>query len=972
MNRPGWVIACLLASASASAADPPRPAGPLAPAEAHATFELEPGLAVELVAAEPLVVSPCAVAWDERGRMYVAENRGYPTGGPNGEPVGRIALLEDTDADGLPDRRTDFATGLSFPNGVMPWRGGLIVTCAPDVLYLKDTDGDGKADTRDVLLTSFATTGSTQLRVNDPTLGPDGWVYLAGGLSGGVVHSPKNPDKKFDLARNDCKFRPDTGEIELTDGKGQFGLAFDDAGHYFTCYNRVQVQHAPLPARYLARNPRVTPPGVLHNCPELLANMLLGGGADAAARIYPISANVTTADSHAGTYSAACGVHIARGDALPPPYLGAAWSCDPTANLVRCDELIPTGGTFGAKRMFDGTEALRSRDDWFRPVFLADGPDGALYVCDMYRRTIEHPDYLPEEVRKRTDFTRGKDMGRIWRIMRSVASRPDLADGAKRSVAAVASTTREDLISALGSANGWVRDTAFRRLTESGGKAHAAALARLGSAAKSRAAAAAAALNLLANPGALRDETLADALKHPAPLVRENAVRLSESRLAKTPELAKRVITLTDDEHVHVRYAAVRAAGEIGPDGPVIDALARAARRDAEDKWFRAAILTSATTAPARLALLAALARDPGTHDAGLVLVRDLAQVAAADGGSGTDVPPDATREARAAVIVGLAAHDASKWHEAFGAGAAGGQARDASLWAREVASSRQASPTRRALAVSLLALTRDMESEAVLLRLTAPDESADVAAAAVRALAHPRRASAATRLLEPGRWQRYTPNLRATVIASVAGRPEFAGALLDAIEAGVVPASALSTAQREQLKASADAKVKERAAALFANTAAAGDRQKAFEEARAVLQLTGVPANGKRMFMNHCASCHRLDKEGFNVGPDLFGIRNQPKESILLHVVIPDQEVAPNFTAYDCVTTDGRSLTGLVTADTPSSVTLRQVLGLEETLRRDQIQSLTVSKVSLMPPGLEKLMTKQELADLLAYLRGE
>ena len=159
-------------------------------------------------AAEPLVASPCAIAWDERGRMYVAENRGYPIGGPGGTRVGSVALLEDTNADGLPDKRTDFATGLAFPNGVLPWRGGLIVTDAPDVLYLKDTDNDGKADVREVLLTGFSTSGSTQLRVNDPTLGPDGWVYLAGGLVGGNVHSPKHPDKVVDTARHDVQVPP--------------------------------------------------------------------------------------------------------------------------------------------------------------------------------------------------------------------------------------------------------------------------------------------------------------------------------------------------------------------------------------------------------------------------------------------------------------------------------------------------------------------------------------------------------------------------------------------------------------------------------------------------------------------------------------------------------------------------------------------------------------------------------------------
>ena len=980
MMRLVWLIplvaslVCLTTPAAAADAKPP--AGPLAPADALASFELEPGLAVELVAAEPLVVSPCAVAWDERGRMYVAENRGHPTGGPNGDAVGRIALLEDMDADGLPDRRTDFATGLTFPNGVMPWRGGLIVTCAPDVLFLKDTDGDGKSDTREVLLTGFAVTGSTQLRVNDPTLGPDGWVHLAGGLSGGVVFSPKHPDKKLDLARNDCKFRPDTGEVELTDGKSQFGLTFDDAGHRFLCYNRVQAQHAPLPSRYLARNPRVTPPGVLHNCPELLANMLLGGGTDAAARIFPISANVTTADSHAGTYSAACAVHVARGDALPPRYLGAAWSCDPTANLVRCDELVPTGGTFHARRMHDGTEALRSRDDWFRPVFLADGPDGALYVCDMYRRTIEHPDYLPEEVRKRTDFSGGKDMGRIWRISRAGVKPGQLALKAKLHLADLREGRPAPHVRWP---NGWVRDAAFRMVTESGGDDGTTPELEDRLANDDDPASAVAALNLLANAGALTDAMLSTALAHKAPTVRENAARIAGDRLAASPDLGRQVRALTEDDHPHVRYAATLALGNLpGAEPSVVTPLANVARRDGGDKWFRAAILTSAPRPETRWNLLAALAQKPAASDGVVLLLREMGQMFGAEAqaqeaSAQLDLllsHADALGfDGTAALLVGFAEQQAPELRRRLAA--PGNRLAAIVERARAAAADAAGAVPRRTTAVTLLGVADDPASAGALLALVTPEQPADLAAAAIRALAQPGRASAASSLLDPDRWERYSPTLRVTVVTALAGRPELAGDLLDAVEAGIVPVSALSAAQREQLKASGDPALKARAATLFAN-AAGGDRQKAFEESRAVLQLPGVPASGKRMFLNHCASCHRLDREGFNVGPDLFGIRNQPKESILLHVVIPDQEVAPNFTTYECVTQDGRSLTGIVTADTPSSVTIRQVLGLEETLQRDQIKSLTVSKSSLMPQGLEKLMSKQELADLLAYLRGE
>ena len=450
------------AAADAAEAEKPRAESPLSPAEALAAFRLDPGLRVELVAAEPLIESPVAVAFDARGRMFVAENRGYPTGP---ETAGRIAMLEDTDADGTFDRRTEFAEGLSFPNGLMAWRDGLLVTCAPDLIYLADTDGDGRSDRREVLLTGFSTAGSTQLRASHPQLGLDNWIYVTGGLTGGKVTSPKNPDHAaVEFGRADFRFLPDCSQFEAVDGGGQFGMTFDDFGHRFICYNRVQVQHVVLPGRYLRRNPHLAATSTVQDCPaDMVAEPLAGHGASA--RLYPISQNITTADSHAGTFTAACGLLVFRSSGLPKAYYGGAFSCDPTGNLVHFDKLEPAGATFVARRSKEQSEFLASRDDWFRPCNLAQGPDGALYVCDMYGKTIEHPDYLPPEIRKHTDFESGKGMGRIWRVVdadveaakRIADRRGHFPDGGPP-VGAYGLRNPDD---------GWWRDTTHRLLLES-------------------------------------------------------------------------------------------------------------------------------------------------------------------------------------------------------------------------------------------------------------------------------------------------------------------------------------------------------------------------------------------------------------------------------------------------------------------------------------------------------------------------
>jgi putative membrane-bound dehydrogenase-like protein len=865
----------------------------------------------------------------------------------------------------------------------------LIVTCAPDVLYLRDTDGDGKADEKRVLFTGFSTSGSTQLRVSHPTLGIDGWIYLTSGLSGGKVASPADPSRPpVSLARTDFRYRPEGDQWEAADGGAQFGLTFDDFGRRFICYNRVQVQHVVISSKTLKRNPHLAFSDTVQDCPaERVAEPLKGHGA--AARLYPISRNITTADSHAGTFTAACAVTVFRGTGLPEGYGGGVFCCDPTGNLVHSDRLEPNGVSFSARPAHAGVEFLASRDDWFRPVFLAHGPDGALYVCDMYRGTIEHPDYLPVEIRKRTDFEAGKTMGRIWRIVRDY-SKPDDLRRVRHTDLAGASTGR--LCDTLRNPDGWWRDTAHRLLLERRDQAAIGPLRSLAADSQAKPATVIHALRLLEALGGLSDELLQMALDHPAAPVREHALQLLEPRIAERPAWLEQVQARAQDDDARVRFqAAITLGAARGDEARIVAALAQVAARDGADRWARAAVFSALS---GRDVLFLDSLRDLPARSGSLPLemLKELGRLLAAS--QNQDVWPSLIRTI-VADRPGFPPLDQAALLGGFGSAVrtrvpSGGSGdalvtflgkstedRTASesvsrlyLAMKQTVLDETQTPAQRQTAIDLLALAPfDLASEP-LLRLVEPGQPQVIQTAAVHALATQSDERVASALVSGDRFERYSPALRDEVIAALTSQARHLPGLLSALEKGDIPLSAIDALKRRQLTQHRDTEIRHRALNLFGTVS--GDRAKVYEAYKDVVDLQSDPARGRAVFRRECTSCHRLDREGAEVGPDLFGIRNQAKEAILLHILVPDHEITPGFTAYTVATRDGRVLSGLITSESPTSLTLRQQLGKEDTILRTDVEDLSASKQSLMPQGLEKTISRQEFADLLAYLKGE
>jgi putative membrane-bound dehydrogenase-like protein len=892
---------------------------------------------VELVAAEPTVVAPVALAFDERGRMFVAENRGYPTNAH--PPQGVIALLEDANGDGRFEKRMVFADGLTFPNGVMPWKGGVIVTCAPDLLFLQDTNHDGRADVREVLFTGFDASNTTQLRASHPTLSFDNWIYVTSGLVSGRVNRP-GATNAIDL-RTDFRFRPDLSKWEAAESRGQFGLTFDDYGRRFVCMNRLHVQHVVLSARYLRRNPLLSTVEPVHDCPESLEPEPLPGHKPAA-RIYPISDNVTTADSHAGTFTAACGVTVYRGATLPYEFHGHVFTCDPAANLVHRDRLVPSGSTFIARPSATTNEFLASRDNWFRPVFLADGPDGALYVCDMTRKTIEHPQYLPEEVRKRTDFESGKDMGRIYRVT---------ATDRVKHVRKFPEWNTQVAIAELSNIEGWWRDTAHRILLEKKDRSAIAPLLQLAVTAPSPQTRAHA-LYLLEALDGLTDETLVAALRDKHSGVRETALRVSESRLSG--EALKTVLELANDGDARVRFQAAATLGE-SSSKEIIPALVSIALRDAADRWTRLAVLSSVRDARQfwdEFASRASQRTDGGVAE----LARELGRMMASAGSNFPTSDCD------------LMIPSFAGWKEQK----TGGTPDGAALFERaaKMATNGNRELEWRVGAAQVLGFASRERAEVPLLGCMAAHQPPALQTAAVRALTRLKEPEAVAELLRRDRWKGFAPTVRVSVIGALLSERRHWPALLTAVEGKAVPDSALTRSQRKQLLDSKDPAIRERAEKIL-HAGAAGDRMHVFEDYKSVLSLKPNPANGRAVFKQHCSACHRLDREGVPVGPDLFGIRNQDREAILLHTIVPEYEVMPAYAAYRLRLKDGRELEGMIASESATHVRLRRALGEEEMVAREQIESMEASGLSLMPQELERNMSRQDMANLIAYLKG-
>jgi len=966
----GWIGYVFFASSVLCAAHGRDFESPLAPEEARRHFKLAPGLEIELVVSEPVVADPVAIRFDERGRMWVVEMRDYPHGPAEGEPPrSRIVVLEDRDDDGRYEHSVVFADKLLFATGVQPWKGGVFVTMAGQVAYMKDTDGDGKCDQRETWYKGFAQQNS-QLRANHPRLGIDNQIYIANGRRGGAVVDAREPQAKpVSISGMDFRFDPLTRKFEAVSGIGQFGLTFDDFGNRFVCSNRNPVKHIVLPNRYLERNPHAAISTVFQDV----------ASAGAASHIFPISRAWTTSNLHAGQFTAACGVHVYRGAALGKAFRGNVFTCDPTGNLVHREIMMPAGPTFVSQPARKGVEFLASPDEWFRPVNHAVGPDGALYVVDMYRAVIEHPQFMPTELKNRPDLLLGNDRGRIYRIRSADAGVVQAA--ACQDVETVAKLKSGKLWDLLGSNNPWLRDTAARLLLERQDKGVAGQLDaksfRTGSA-RARANQ----LWLLAGLDLLQKTHVISALSHSHPQVRRQAVILAEPWIAEgDDEVLQRVRQLANDPSGAVVF---QVALSLAPANGRADesALWQIISKHLGDAWIERGVRIAAADQADSLAIRLLSKK----HSAGLDeddargLIMELLAQSVSQGSQAERtellkqvVATDSiTGRHRLAAFLALAQSLAKRRSTIDSLVKA---ANDSELetaveevvdQANRIVGDSKGSIPSRIEAIELLGLT---SQAGTLSKLAAAGNAQEIRTGAIRALS----GAAGT----PDIWQSLlanfaaeSPAVRSAILSGALARSERTALLLDEVEAGRIKAAELDRSTAGRLLKHRDAKLRARAKTLLANAVPA-DRQKVLQQYQVVLNMKSDPKRGRLVFQKNCANCHRIGDLGVNVAPDISDSRTKQPAQILADVLQPNRAIDNNYVGYNVITSDGRVLSGILTSETATTITLKQPEGKSVTLLRSEIDEIRSSGVSLMPEGLEKNIPHQAMADLISFIKN-
>lgn len=969
--------------AAEAPADPPRlPRLPAVEvADALATFQVRPGFQLELAAHEPEVRDPIELCFDADGRMFVVEMIDYSELRDADPHLGRIRLLEDTDGDGRYEKSTVYADDLPWPTAVICWDGGVFVAATPDVIYLKDTDGDRVADRRERVFTGFAIDYAPyrtnqlnmQAMVNSFRWGLDNRIHGCTAPNGGEITCVPHPERKpVNVRGRDFAFDPRTLELTAEAGGGQYGLSFNDRGQRFTCNNSDHLRAFLFDDRYAGHNPDF-------NLPRALVSIAGDGPAAPVYRTSPdepwrvlrtqwrvaglVPGPIEGGGRASGYFTSATGIHIYRGDAWPPGFVGDAFIADCGSNLLHRKQVVAEGVELVARRPDDEqrTEFLTSTDTWFRPVQLANAPDGTLYLIDMYREIIEHPWSLPPGIKEQLDLNSGNDRGRIYRIAPApFERRPE----PRLSVAPTA-----ELVRTLAHANAWHRETAARLLYERHDAGavplletlltHPSALGRLH------------ALHALNGLGALRARHVQAGFRDADDAVREHSIRLAEQFLKSTDggELRDALLRLAPDPSARVRLQLAFTLGETD-DPRRLNALAAIARLDAGSPYSRAAVLNSLTDGVDTMFSLVATWFAPGAQPAAGQAEHEFLRQLVGLIGARNRAPEvmsvrsyiDRADPAVAFTLVHALGEGLRRANQTLDLTGMQGLLDRAA----ELAVAPDAPVTTRVQAIELLGARPFDAVGKALLSLLTQTQPREVQLAAIRTVGRFTATEVGPELV--ARWPAWTPRLREAVLPVLLARPDRVAALFAGVEKGSIRSTDLSSVQIDFLMNHRDAAIRSEAIRLLAARKPA-DATEALTALLPAAALRGDFDKGRTLFVERCSSCHRLGGEGSDLGPRLSSVKTTGKDKLLASIVDPNREVLPQYLAFEIETTDDESLLGIVVNETDQAVTLRQAYGMETVVPRSRIASMRSQGKSIMPEGLLIDLEAEAAADLLEFI---
>ena len=981
--------------------------GPRRGADAVAQFKMQPGFKVSVLATEPLINKPIAMQWDERGRLWVAETPEYPNGrrplnaeawkeggvlapGNYDRPArDKISILVSSKKDGVFDQKVIFHEGLELITGFCIYKDGVIVVAQKNIVWLRDTDGDGKADKEEILFSGF-TPGDTHFVANHFIVAPDGWIYASNG-GGANATNPKTGELMARITSGTFRFKPDGSAIEQVASQGGNSFGNEVTGEMELFHGKATngnpIQHVVLPETILAKVPGTT----------AKAFSSVNPGRPVFRKDLPDRAPLLQIDQ-VGHYTAACATPVYEDAAWPKEYNGTVFITEPILDIIHHEKLVLDGPAYKGELILQDSEWLRSMDHWFCPIDVSFGPDGAMYILDFYTPVVAHNDtrgplHSKSGASVRPD--REHYFGRIYRIQHENAPAYGHPDLSQADAAA--------LVAAFSHPSKVVRFNALRVLMDRDAATQSAAAPLLSAlvSGQGKAEARILALWALQRLGKLTSEQLAAAATTDSAAVRKNAFLVSEAGQIALPTAAYRAAF--DDADARVRLASLRSLGAAAMSSEV-GALLSASQAKFTDGWTKAASSAATAANPATflesqmasaeasdVEFARSLATSLAASNDGIARLRVVQAAASARNVAvaraalqvfaARNAAAPADQAATVAALKKAIAHsDAELSLAAVTLAAAWTKGDDlkpeftaAAQKLLPLIADEKAAPEARASSARTLVAIRRVDaailpSIAKLFQKGTPDL---VAFAAVEALAAAGDAESGKALLTA--FLKSDLAVRKVAYAALMTRPEWAGLVLDALEAKSLSSMQLGPLQASQLTRHPDEAVSKRATAVFAqlNAGNHSSKDEIIAKLRPDVEKPGDVAKGKELFAGVCQTCHMIGKVGNDFGPNLQGIGSHPASELLVHIVDPNRMVDDEHRTWNIKLKDGMQYSALIGSENAVVMKLKQPGGVTVEVKVADIASRTRVETSLMPEGFEALGA-EGLRNIIAYLRSE